>query len=381
MGDCKLKRIIVFLVFQEINIKEGISKKIMAQVRAFNALGYKCILGRFVTEDSGKLSYYIGEDKVQSYGKGVLRKIRSIYSFSSIATYLIKNRELIKFVYIRYTQFSSLSAINLFKKIKENGISMLLEIPTYPYDGEFRFNSIKSYRILEEKWTRQKLMSYVDKIVTFSKDQSIFKRKTININNSINLATIPLRKVSAISNDFIIIGVAGLSFWHGYDRVIEGIKLYLQRKGNKKITFHVVGGYPGSKEYDRLKKIVENYGIENNVVFHGTKSGKELDELFNYANIAVGCLGCHRKGIKEVQSLKNVEYAARGIPFIYSEDNQNFDTQKYVMKIKPDDSPIDIEDLIEFIETFTMSPEEIRNTVSEFTWENQMRYILNNYEK
>ncbi|MEG2480028.1 MAG: hypothetical protein RSA50_07120, partial [Mucinivorans sp.] len=46
------------------------------------------------------------------------------------------------------------------------------------------------------------------------------------------------------------------------------------------------------------------------------------DDLFEQADIAIGSLARHRSGITTIKTLKNREYAARGIPFIYSEKYQ-----------------------------------------------------------
>ena len=97
--------------------------------------------------------------------------------------------------------------------------------------------------------------------------------------------------------------------------------------------------------------------------------------------MAVGCLGCHRKKIKEISSLKNVEYAARGIPFIYSEINRDFDEMPYVKKEVPDDSPINICNLIDWRKNVSLQPIEIRNTiVNSLSWTSQMKRVTEYFE-
>ncbi|WP_251623361.1 glycosyltransferase [Odoribacter lunatus] len=380
MEDCNKIQTVVFLIFQEIHPDEGISKKILAQVKAIEKLGYRCQLGRFVMDGEGESHYYIGNSKIYTYGSGIICKFRKIYCYSAIANYLISKKNVIKCVYIRYTQFSNIFSAYFFKRLYDSSINILLEIPTYPYDGEFCYTSLKSYRIIEERITRKKFMSYVNKIVTFSNNDYIFGKRTFIINNAIDLETIPLRKIESSMNEINLIGVADLSFWHGYDRIIYGIKNYLQEGENDLvIKFHIVGSYPGGEEYEKLKRLAKSLKVEDYVICYGTKSGEYLNKLFNKANLAIGCLGCHRKGILEVQSLKNVEYAARGIPFIYSEINNHFDNQIYVLKEVPDDSPIDIKELIRFIQNVKISPQEIRDTIRDFTWENQMGKIFSLY--
>ena len=66
----------------------------------------------------------------------------------------------------------------------------------------------------------------------------------------------------------------------------------------------------------------------------------------------------------------------RGIPFIYSEDNEDFDNANYVLKVPADESPINIKQLCDFVISNDFEPCKIRETVSGFTWENQMNQIV-----
>lgn len=64
--------------------------------------------------------------------------------------------------------------------------------------------------------------------------------------------------------------------------------------------------------------------------------------MFNQCDFGIGSLGRHRSGIDKIKTLKNREYAARGIPFIYSETDEDFEQMPYVLKAPADESPIDI---------------------------------------
>ena len=66
---------------------------------------------------------------------------------------------------------------------------------------------------------------------------------------------------------------------------------------------------------------------------------EELDELFNEADFAIGSLARHRSGIDKIKTLKNREYAARGIPFAYSETDGDFDKMPYILKFRPTKVP------------------------------------------
>jgi hypothetical protein len=93
--------------------------------------------------------------------------------------------------------------------------------------------------------------------------------------------------------------------------------------------------------------------------------------------MGIGSLARHRSNIDKIKTLKNREYAARGIPFIYSETDDDFENMPYIKKEKADDSPINIDELIKFYKSVTLCPEEIRNTIlNKLSWKNQMDLVI-----
>ena len=109
-----------------------------------------------------------------------------------------------------------------------------------------------------------------------------------------------------------------------------------------------------------------------------------MESYFDIADLAIGGLAAHRKGVYEGKALKCVEYAARGIPFIYSDINTDFDNCSFIKRVSQDDTPIDVNELLAFIEEQKTSPAEIRQFVADnLTWDIQMRKVLDEiiYEK
>ena len=143
------------------------------------------------------------------------------------------------------------------------------------------------------------------------------------------------------------------------------------------VVFHVVGGVHPNRMNQTFLPIIEKYHLQDRIVFHGTLFGKELDDVFNQCQFAIGSLGRHRSGITVIKTLKNREYATRGIPFIYSEQDSDFDHRPYVLKAPADESPLDIQQIIDFMDRFTMKPDEIRKTVEHLTWKIQMQTVVN----
>ena len=169
--------------------------------------------------------------------------------------------------------------------------------------------------------------------------------------------------------------------WHGFDRVMSGIGEYYRQAQTansykREVFFHVVGGVHPSQMANCFQPIIEKYHLQGRVIFHGQLFGDDLTKVFNQCQFAIGSLGRHRSGITVIKTLKNREYATRGIPFIYSEQDSDFDQQPYVLKAPANESFIDIERIIDFMDTFSMKPEEIRKTVEHLTWKIQMQKVI-----
>ena len=123
-------------------------------------------------------------------------------------------------------------------------------------------------------------------------------------------------------------------------------------------------------------ELTKKYGILDKVFFHDQLFGDELNEVFAKANFAVGSLARHRCGITDIKTLKNREYASRGIPFVYSENDSDFDHQPYVLKVPADESPIDIARIVSFEEQLQMTPQDIRHSVDHLSWKVQMQKVV-----
>ena len=132
----------------------------------------------------------------------------------------------------------------------------------------------------------------------------------------------------------------------------------------------------GSKHAPGFAELINQYDLKKYVIFHGQLFGEELDSIFNQCCFAIGSLARHRSGITVIKTLKNREYATRGLPFAYSEQDNDFDGKTYVLKVVPDESPINIQKILEFIDTQMFVPQEIRKTVEYLSWKTQMNHVI-----
>jgi len=377
---------ILFLVYHGFSEHSGISKKIHYQVKGLRENGHDVRLCYYGFAENGHRCRFIDGTILKDYGTGRLAALRQRIYYGCIYNYCI--RENIEFVYARSFMNASPWLVRLFKKLQTAGIRAVTEIPTYPYDLEFSPYIWKQpLRFVIDKWFRRSLYRYMDAMVTFSDATEIFGQRTINISNGVDFDSIPIHHYLAPSDDSIhLIGVAEVHIWHGYDRLIAGIGEYYKNTQNpRQVYFHIVGGVHPNERYNAnvfhpgMQAIIDKYGIQDRIIFHGQLFGDALDEVFNMSCFAIGSLARHRSGITIIKTLKNREYATRGIPFIYSEQDSDFDHQPYVVKAKPDESPIDIPQILEFIDHHQFQPKDIRNTVERLSWKIQMQKVINQF--
>ena len=278
----------------------------------FDAHGHRC---RYV---DGRI--------IQDYGRGRLAALRSRIDLGCIYRYCVEQG--IGLVYARSFMNASPVLVRLFRRLNRAGIRSVTEIPTYPYD----------------------------------------------------LDSIPLHHPHPQA-DVHLIAVAEIHYWHGFDRLVAGLgEYYRQQPNGRRVYFHVVGWEDDrgteSNGYLTVEQTARLYDIMPYVIKHGKLFGHQLDAVFDQCVFAIGSLGRHRSGITDIKTLKNREYAARGIPFIYSENDSDFDHQSYILKAPADESPISIRQILDFIDHQPLSPSTIRSSVEHLSWKNQMEIVI-----
>ena len=370
---------ILFLVYHGFSDESGISKKIHYQVKGLRQNGHEVHLCYYDFDPRGHRCRYVGNKVISDYGTGALAAIRSRTQLDCIYNYCAVNA--IEMVYARSFMNANPILVRLFHKLNKRGIKCITEIPTYPYDSEFKGYPLK-YKIplYIDKLFRKALAKKMEAIVTFSNEETIFGKRTICISNGIDLDSIPIHNPKK-QNDIHLIAVAEIHYWHGFDRLVAGMGEYYKLNPDaRKVFFHVVGWEDDrgttSNGYLTVEQTAKKYNIGQYVVNHGKLFGDKLDEVFNQCVFAIGSLGRHRSGITNIKTLKNREYAARGIPFIYSETDNDFEDKPYIIKAPADESPVNIRQIIDFIDTHDVNPTEIRNTVEHLSWRFQMEKVV-----
>ena len=258
--------------------------------------------------------------------------------------------------YVRFIA-GDLAFVRFLRQLRKNNphAKILLEFPDYPTTCYMTISLLYSLiylPIIIKDWNAgRKYKKYVDRVVIPLKVESAFNIPVLPIANGINVSDIRCREPE--QTDVIkIIAVAGMCNFHGYDRLIEGMKDYYARGGEREIELHMVGGRaePGN-ELSRYKDLCEKYHLEKRIIFYGTQRGEELDKIYNKCNLAVDALGIYRKiGDPIMGTLKLREYLAKGLPVIIGYRTDAFEKEDfpYYLQFENNSTPIDVCRIIEF---------------------------------
>lgn len=336
-----MKQILVFgaaIKLSQEN-RNGIMKKVFAEARALSSEFDVYIWG--YTDDA--IVYYHNDNQyvVTVYTD---KREKRVKFFKEITNFCIKYKASI--FYFRYAS-SDFFLLRSLRKTKKNGLTNILEVPTYPYEGEFKNSLQKRLILLLDIILRCFLKKYVSAVVVFMGSyEKLFGIPTILTMNGIDFDEIELVHPQQ-ARPIRMIEVSTMLPHHGCDRIIKGISEYVNKGGKEKIHLSIVGDGP---ELDSYRALVKTYGIQSYVEFAGRKDGEQLRDIFNNSNVAISSLGLHRIGLKNSSTLKAREYIARGLPIIYSTSDLLMDNNPYCFCCPDDDSPIDIDGVVAFID-------------------------------
>lgn len=247
------------------------------------------------------------------------------------------------FIYIRFVP-ADRKFVKFIKSLRTHypTAKLLLEVSTYPYSRELLSDMSMCPYYFKDLLYHGQLKKYVDRVVTFSDDSQIFGIPTIQTMNGIIVKDQKMVQTASKEDDIIrLLAVALFQKSHGYERCIRGLYDYYKQGGNRKIEIHMVGD---GTELGFYKKLVKKYQMEKYIIFYGRQSGAKLDELYEKADIALGCFGLYKRNIRKISSLKIGEYLSRGLPVIIGGTERAFEEKEmpYVCEFSNDDTPIDM---------------------------------------
>lgn len=315
-------------------IEPGLNKKINAQL--------------FALQKSGLIFEEMSIDEHVSNGN-LMKKVlhNTLFFYKNKYDYektlnMISNDSI---VYLRRNKADKYY-VDFLRKLRSKGCKVLIELPTYPYFKD-DFSKPKYWpAYIKEKLAIPHFKKYVDRFVTYSNDKEIFGVPTIKVKNGIYVDQIEAR-TPIDSNEINILAVATFRKHHGYERIIEGLHRYYSNGGNRNIILRMVGSGDEKQKYEDL---VNEYELNDHVLFLGKMLGDELSHQYDIADIALGSFGMHKISVYNSSVLKVREYLAKGLPIVSGchEDAFEDETFDYYLEFPNDDSVVEIEKIVDF---------------------------------
>lgn len=276
----------------------------------------------------------------------------------------------IDFAYIRKPIFD-LATYRYLRSLKNRGVIVLVEIPTYPYSKEFFKPFYSLLLLLKDFVFRRVCMKYISSLITFSNHNKIFGKKTININNG-TLKHEFISNINPDENNVKFIGVCNTLYdYYGYDRFIKSLK-----NTTKNCNFLIIGE---GKYRKSLEDLVLKENLSSKVFFSNRINEAELLNVHLNADIGVCCLGLHRHNKTSGTPLKSREYLSYGLPYIKSYKDGTVDNERFCYNVSSDDETFDIDKIInEFLsnEVSTFKSQIKAFSDSKLTWYKELIPIV-----
>jgi glycosyltransferase involved in cell wall biosynthesis len=318
----------------------GVANKVRAQAQALSSTNVRVDL-----YFPGASKIFRNEEVVAEFSARKLWARLNYYLFFYL--YLARQLRGLSFVYMRYQRSSPLLIWVLGRIRKHNpGVRIFVELPSYPYDTE-QITLRDKLQGWVDRASRHFLRWHVDHIVTFSRQKTIFGIPTLCTDNGVDVDRLEPLPVAGNDGPLRLLGLANLSFWHGYDRVIAGLAEYAKSGGSKPVVFDIIGV---GNELERLKADVRRHGLESQVRFWGVLQGGELTKAMAGCHIGISSIGMHRLNV-DTSNLKSREFCARGLPFVIAYEDRDFDADlPFVFRAPASEAPVDIGALVTFYE-------------------------------
>lgn len=357
-----MKLLYIALCDLEASWEKGIQNKVWSQLKSFS----RKFDTYLISWENFIICTYHEKNKVD---KHVLLSYAQIYDY--IENFV--DQEKIEVIFLRYLQTNPW--LNAFlKKMKQRGVKVIIEFPTVPYEEELKGR----VELEEDQIYRKELKKYVRYSTNYNGLRQVFGIPSISLHNGINIEDIPI-KAEHNEEAIILVGVAAMAFWQGYDRMIKGLADYYKQESGgskRKVIFRLVGL---GKEIPRYQDLIVENNLEEVVFLEGMKSGKELDAIFETADIAVGSLGMFRKNMTTNSSIKTKEYCARGIPIILGSEDLAFQGElDFIHRVPNDESNICVDEIVAFYGKYQKrgSSTQIREYAKEYlTWDKQFEKL------
>ena len=375
---------LLYIVRYPLYERFSLQQKFDGQLNAFKELGYHVMYIGF----DKRYFYLIDGENKQLLGKTRFYIPNYFHTFLYIDLYRMAMK-VVKEYGAEIAYYRSAPAFrktySLAKFLAKNNCKFIFEIPTYTPNVQEEDLSFarKLFRGYSNIWSKK--IEHMPDLYVFMGDGNFttFKGcKAIRIENGIAPELMPKRNPRNNKNRVNILALSSMSYWHGYDRLINSLAQY---KGDKDVVIHIVGPDDGGS-LSLWQETVSKNSLEDKGIFHGPKYKEELDRMFDLCDIGVNSMAMFRKGFEDTSELKTREYVARGLPFVssvYDVILDELDSDLYI-KISNDETIPSMEDIVEFalqVKNDVTVSERLRNyAIKTMTWTAQYKKVFERLE-
>lgn len=317
----------------------GHEKKIRDQIEAFGALG--------IDTDYYNKRKFKKADKL-SVGVRVIRMLPHVQTYPKIIyTDAINGYDA---YYIRF-KGADYPFYKFLKKLRANNpnAKILLEFPDMDFVKRLAKRAVTIPLYWKNQYFLKKAEKIVDRSVTMNGSTRFLGFQNIPIINGIVTRRIKLPENEKQSDDNTLhLGMVATFYpVHGADILIESMHQYYCNENNhRKIFLHIVGA---GRHMDAYQEMVQNYHLEDFVLFHGYLSDAPLDEVYEKFDIGICEMAAFRRSYPISSSLKCREYLAKGLPIISSIENDAIQNgYPYFKIIDTSDGTLDMREIVSF---------------------------------
>jgi hypothetical protein len=216
-------------------------------------------------------------------------------------------------------------------------------------------------------------ISMTDEIAQYEKELG-FKKPIKAISNGISIPVQPtgFKPFNGKTLDLIFVG-SQLNPWHGLDRLLFSIEQY---SGPVNFNIHIVGNISND--------IQSNFNLKKHkLLFYGVLPLAKVTDLYPKVTIGISSLTFFRCNLNEACVLKTREYTANGLPFIYAyKDTDIKKPAPFCLSFPNQDSPIDMNTVIDFATSISDKQKEISAFAEQFakehmSWDTKMQQYTN----
>ncbi len=277
-------------------------------------------------------------------------------------------------VYFRRPFYMNVHTIFLLSKIKRKNVDtkIIMEIPTFPYDGEYKFIDIPL--MIKDRVCRRFIRNYVDRLAVVGSPAYVPNKlwgiDVIHFENGIDVEKIKVKPCEKKDDSINMIAISSMAPWHGYERVIAGLTQYYKNLGKENINIYFIGD---GKERRYYEKISSNLYVKDKIHFLGFLTGDDLETAIEkYGDIGLCSFGRYKTKMPHSTDLKSIEYLSHGIPVITGASLDYNGIENFCLEFANDNSIVDINRILIFYHNLVdkYSEEGLAEKVREYAKEN-----------